>query len=195
MGYHYYPLDYKPYESTPAEYYLQYGEAYKNTIQILLREYMNRPPMHDYSLAPILFLLRQYIELQLKGIVMFCEESRRIISKGKHNIIYLYETTYKAIKKRYGSESLGQPNENVVKFIYSLGKFDDRAQAFRYPEKRNGKDFFGASIKMDSWLHEKIISLPSLNEIASKVIDALEGIEAFVEIQREYEQEYYTNIP
>ena len=192
MSYHYYPLDYKPHESTPSEYYLQYGEVYKNAIQILLEKFMKKPPMHDYSLAPILFLLRQYIELQLKGIIMSCEESHRVI--GKHDIVYLYERANKAIEKRYGIARLGQPNKDVVRFIYSLGEFDKKAQAFRYPETKDGKDFFDSPIKMDPWLRKQVISLPDLNEIAQKVIGDLEGIEGYLDFMKENEEEYLANL-
>jgi len=116
---------------------------------------MKRPPMHDYSLAPILFLLRQYIELQLKGIIMYNEYSHEVIKE--HDIVYLYERAHETIKERYGLDELGLPNEDVVKFIHSLGEFDKNAQAFRYPETSGGKDFFDEPTEIDPWPHEKMV--------------------------------------
>jgi len=44
------------------------------------------------------------------------------------------------------------------------------------------------------WFHEKIISLPDLNDIAEKVIGDLEGIEGYLDFMKENEEEYYTNV-
>jgi len=189
MSYHYYDLGYKPIGSTWSEHYLQYAEVYKDAIQVLLQEYMERPPAHDYSLAPILFLLRQYIELQLKGIIMYNEYSHEVITK--HDIVYLYERALETIKERYGLDELGQPNEDTVKFIYSLREFDEKGQAFRYPETSDGNEFFDESTVIDPWLDGKITSLPELNTVAEKVIRDLEGIEGYLDLKRENEQEYF----
>ena len=187
MVYHNYPLDYKPDWTPSSERYLQYAEVYKDVIQILLKEYMKNPPMHDYSLAPILFLLRQYIELQLKGIILQIASSHEVIKK--HDVLYLYERAHQMIEERYGLDELGVPNEDAMKFIHSLGEFDRKAQAFRYPETSDGRDFFDGSLEMDPWLRDIIMSLPDLNGIAEKVIGDLEGIEGYLDIKKENEQE------
>jgi len=188
---HYYPLDYKPEEANPSEQYLNYAQVHKDAIQILLKEYLEHPPMHDYSLAPILSLLRQYIELQLKGIIMYREHTPEPIVS--HDIIWLYEKARKTIEEMYGSSELGPSNGDVVRFISSLGKFDPKAQAFRYPTHKDGKDFFSESERMDTWLHERIISLPLLSDIAEKIIDDLEGIEGYLALKKENEEEELGN--
>jgi len=71
------PIDYKAsdindYEK--AEVYLQYAAVYKDAIEILLKDFSNHHPPHDYALAPLLALLRHFIEIQLKGIIMHGEE-------------------------------------------------------------------------------------------------------------------------
>lgn len=191
MHYHYYPIDYKPDYEKQAEQYLQYAEVYKDTIQLLLKEYSERPPMHDYSLAPILALLRQYIELQLKGIIMYNEQTHATIVS--HDIISLYEKAHKKIQEKYGLSEIGSPNDDVVRFLTSLGKFDPRAQAFRYPTRKDGKDFFSESERMDPWLRERIISLPLLNDVAEKIIGDLEGIEGYLDIKKENEDAEHDN--
>jgi hypothetical protein len=188
---HYYPLDYKPEEANQSEQYLNYAQVHKDAIQILLKEYLEHPPMHDYSLAPILSLLRQYIELQLKGIIMYHEHSLETIVS--HDIISLYEKARKTIEERYGSSELGPSNEDVVRFISSLGKFDPKAQAFRYPTRKDGKEFFSESERMDAWLRERIISLPLLSDIAEKIIGDLEGIEGYLDLKKENEEEELGN--
>jgi hypothetical protein len=191
MHYHYYPLDYKPDHAKQSEQYLQYAEVYKDTIQLLLKGYLERPPIHDYSLAPILALLRQYIELQLKGIIMYPEETHEPIVS--HDIISLYEKAHKKIQEKYNLKELGEPNDDVVKFLRSLGEFDPRAQAFRYPTRRDGTDFFSESEEMDAWLRERIISLPLLNDVAEKIIGDLEGIEGYLDLKKWNEYEEHAN--
>jgi len=191
MHYHYYPLDYKPDYAKQSEQYLQYAEVYKDTIQLLLKEYLERPPIHDYSLAPILALLRQYIELQLKGIIMYPEETREPIVS--HDIISLYKKAHKKIEEKYGLKELGKPNEDVVKFMKKLGEFDPKAQAFRYPTDKDGKDFFSESERMDAWLRERIMALPLLSDIAEKTIGDLEGIEGYLDLKKWNEDEENAN--
>jgi hypothetical protein len=188
---HYYPLDYKPEEANQSEQYLNYAEVHKDAIQILLKEYLQHPPMHDYSLAPILSLLRQYIELQLKGIIMYNDHTHETIVS--HDIISLYEKARKTIEEMYGSGELGPCDEDVVRFISSLGKFDPKGQAFRYPKRKDGKDFFSESERMDAWLRERIISLPLLNDVTEKIIGDLEGIEGYLDLKKEAEEEGLAN--
>jgi len=191
MHYVYYPLDYKPDHANQSDEYLQYAVVYKDTIQLLLKRYLEDPPIHDYSLAPILSLLRHYIELQLKGIIMHSEENHKPIVS--HDIITLYEKARKKIQEKYSLKELGEPNDDVVKFLKSLGEFDPKAQAFRYPTRRDGTDFFSESIKMDSWLRDRLISLPLLNDVAEKIIGDLEGIEGYLDLKKWNEDEEHTN--
>jgi hypothetical protein len=191
MHYVYYPLDYKPDYAKQSEQYLQYAEVYKDTIQLLLKAYLKHPPIHDYSLAPILALLRQYIELQLKGIIMYPEETNEPIVS--HNIISLYQKAHKKIEEKYSLKELGKPNEDVVKFMRRLGEFDPKAQAFRYPTRKDGTEFFDKSQEIDAWLHERIISLPLLNDVAQKIIGDLEGIEGYLDLKKWHEDEACAN--
>jgi hypothetical protein len=149
-----YPLDFKPDWEPVSESYLQYAEVYKDTVQFILKKYSEEPPIHDYALAPLLFLLRQYIELQLKGIIFYGNWSPRV--EGNHDIVSLYSDAMKSINQKYGTEALDKPNSDVEKFIHLLGKFDHRSQAFRYPVTREGEEFCKKIEKMDTWLYERI---------------------------------------
>ena len=164
MTYYHYPLDYKPEDSTRSEGCLEYAEVYKNAIKILLKEYTSHRPLHDYCLAPVLCLLRQYIELQLKGIILYNECDAHKTIEG-HNIVKLYEM---AQKKTGNSYECPKPNDDVTKFIDSLGRFDPKGQAFRYPETLKGEDFLSGT---DPWLRKKIMSIPDLNDVGSTPSD------------------------
>jgi len=181
----YYPLDYKPEGATPADAYLQYAEVYKDAITILLAEFSEHEPMHDYSMAPVLALLRQYIELQLKGIIMYHERPANHKPRKGHDIFDLYKLANRIVEERYRVQL--EANEEVSQFIEDLGKLDPKGQIFRYPETLEGKDFDF------SLMYEQIMSISRLKEIAEKVFGDLEGLEGYLDFQRENEEEAASN--
>lgn len=186
-----YPIDFKPDYALKSEEYLQYAEVYRDSIQNLLNNFSMEPPFHDYSLAPVLLLLRQYIELQLKGIIFYEESHPNVI--GNHDIVLLYREAMKAVDKKYGTKPLGKLNPDAEKFIVLLGKFDSKGEAFRYPETRNGQSFHDKIQKMDSWLYEQITSLSALIQISEKIFGDLEGIEGYLDAMKEHKEETYAN--
>jgi hypothetical protein len=187
VAYPYYYLIYKPKGSTQSQCFLQYAEVHKNAVQTLFKEYLREPPRDVSSSAPILYLLRQYIELQLKGIIKWIEPSYKIKSGKKgHDIIDLYDKAQKVIDERYGLAQLGQANQDCEKFIKSLGKVD--ATVGRYPETIDEKEF-----KIDEWLQMKVRTLTDFKDIAEKVIKDLERMEGYVESKKNNEQENWAN--
>ena len=186
-----YPIDFRPDYALKSEEYLQYAEVYKDAIQNLLNNFSMEPPFHDYSLAPVLLLLRQYIELQLKGIIFYEESHPNVI--GNHDIVFLYREAIKAVEKKYGTELLGKSNPDVEKFIMLLGKFDPKGEASRYPETRDGHSLHDKIEKMDSWLYEQITSLSALIQISAKIFGDLEGIEGYLDLMKENKEESYAN--
>ena len=192
MNHRYYPLDYKPKGSPKSEDYLQYAEVYKDIIRFLFKKFSEEPPIHDYSLAPILFLLRQYVELQLKGIIIYGKYSAEVIKN--HDIVFLYHEAMKAIEGKYGLKMLGKPNSDAEKFIYALGNFDKRGEFGRYPETKESVAFHDKIKEMDAWLYDRIASLSALFEIAENVIGDLEGMEGYLDIMSSNEEESLANL-
>jgi len=185
MHYCEYPIGWKPKYSKKAYSYLQYGSVYKDAINTLLEKYLKNRPLHDYSLAPILFLLRQYIELQLKGFIMYHEKIHKV--EKNHDILWLYKKALVTVKERYGIQEIGAANEDAEKFIRKLGNFDKTGQVFRYPERSDGTEIFCNPEGIDIWLYERITSLDLLADIAKKVIGDLEGFEGYLQIKDEQE--------
>lgn len=181
---YYYPIDYRPEYSPKAEAYIQFASVYNDAVTILLKEYMDQRPLHDFSLAPVLSLLTQYIELILKGIILHCRCGPHE-PIGGHDIAKLYRTAVDEMKERFAC--LGKANEDAERFILILGEFDKKSQTFRYPEARQGESFQFAEI--DGWLYERACTIPKLKDIAEKVIGDLDGLAAFVELQKENEEE------
>lgn len=187
-----YPLDTTFTWETKADVFLQYAEVYKDCIQLILERYNEKPPFHDFSLAPVLFLFRQYIELQLKGIIFFCTDVSPEEIKH-HDIGTLYGIALKAGEDRYGLEQAGEPNADAERFIIALAKFDPSGQAFRYPETSKGESFSKKIERSDGWLYENLTDLHKLSNIITETIGDLEGIEGYLDMKYESEQEAFRN--
>ena len=169
-----YPLDHTlPWDSR-KDGFLQYAVAYKDCIEFLLEEYEKKPPSHDYGMAPALFLLRHYIELQLKGILIFCKGQD--VKELSHNIAELFKKTEKTVVEIYGKDSIGKPDSEVEKFILALGNFSKKGEAFRYPESKDGTPFSEKLRASDSWFYESITDLRRLKPLMKKVIENLDGL-------------------
>jgi hypothetical protein len=180
----YYPIDYRHRYARDAELYNQYAEVHKEAVMILLSSYENQKPIHDYSLVPVLNLLRQYIELKLKSIIL---KSRRGLHQPiiGHDICLLYNMASEEVRKKYGYA--GQPIADVERFIITLGEFDKKGEVFRYPETKDGKPF--PFDQMDNWLYEQLSDIAKLHRIANEVIGDLDGLGAFLELSQEAEEE------
>ncbi len=72
-----------------------------------------------------------------------------------------------------------------------LGNFDNKSQAFRYPETKQGESIEFA--EMDDWLYDRLYTIPKFTEVSEKVIADLDGLAAYVGIQLENEQETMRN--
>ncbi|XES76287.1 MAG: hypothetical protein ACBZ72_08875 [Candidatus Bathyarchaeia archaeon] len=187
----YYPIDFF-FDGTPkSEQYFVYADVNKQAVELLLDAFSEESTAHSHSLAPVVYLLRQYIELQLKGIIAFNEECH--VVWRTHNIQSLYEEAMRNVKKQYGTDQIGQANPEVEKFILALSNFDPKCEAFRYPETVDGESFAELAEKMDPWLYETITVFEKFADIATKVIDDLEGIEGYLDIMWANEQEGFAN--
>lgn len=186
MSYPYYYLIYKPKGSTTADGLLSYAEVYRDATEKLLKEYLEEPPRPVFSIAPLLYLLRHYIELQLKGIIKWVVPSYKPPRGKGHDIKLLYEKALHEINEKYGLEQLGQSDGDCEKFIKTLGETD--ASLARYPQTVGEEDF-----EIDGWLQGKICTLTDFNDIAGKVIRSLEGVEGFLTMKHETEQETWAN--
>ena len=181
---YYYPIDYRPEYVPKAESYIQFASVYRDSLKKLLRSFDEQAPIHDYSLAPAVMLLIHYIELTLKGTLHHCKIGSHE-PLGTHNLSYLYKKAHEEVEYRFGSP--GKSNPDVDKFIMFLGNFDNKSQAFRYPETKLGEDIGFA--EMNDWLYDRLCTLPKFTEISEKIIADLDGLAAYVSIQLENEQE------
>jgi hypothetical protein len=185
-----YPISYISH-SSKSKAYFTYAKVFRQAINLLLDEFIENPPLHSHSLAPVVFLLRQYIELQLKGIIAFGEGEHKV--NKSHNIQSLYENAKLNVKEKYGLDGLSKPHSDVPRFIKCLSDFDIKGEAFRYPERTDGIGFGELSATMDKWLFEEITDLDKFFDIAQKVIKYLENIEGYLVYMHDQQQEKDSN--
>jgi len=106
----------------------------------------------------------------------------------EHDFLKLYKDAHETVDKEYG---IPKPNPEVVQFVERLGKFDQLGQVFRYPESKEGKDFYE---NIDLIFRRQIISLFEIKKIAEKVFGDLEGLEGYLDYQKEIEKETLSNL-
>lgn len=199
-----YPLNFRP-TANRGDDYLQYAEMYKCTVEILLdvllddEEYnyknlngrVNSLNMHDYSVLPLLFNFRHYVELQLTGLIVYGSyvsdglnkdlDAFLVGARKDHGLTRLFNRLRKL------ERSNGVWDKEIVNFLLTFDKYDLKADRFRYPENRKAEKYFTEQDKIYSDSKYKnfyqIISRPHIlkNKILT-VIDKLENLESFFEI-------------
>ena len=181
--------------------FLAYGEVYKDTVKALLEHFSKEPPseplfdledlddgtydaktgmdvdaqmlpIHALGILPIIFLFRHYIELKLKGFILF--KGGRIKAKS-HDISELL----KQLKTVSKTERISPETEE---FIDELQKWDKNSDGFRYPIDTKGRPFFqGESTRF----LEKINTLSSIRNLIFTVIRDLVNVEGDFDYERD----------
>ena len=127
----YFDLDPFPHDTMKKfDLLLDYGEVYMNSVNVLLDNLKNE--IHTMSPLPLLFLLRHYVELKLKGLILFKSPTSKII--GQHDLVAL-------LKKLKSLDKNVRVTPEAEKWIYLLEQMDKKSQGFRYPFDRKGVKF------------------------------------------------------
>ncbi|MFZ3059856.1 MAG: hypothetical protein WA102_08980 [Candidatus Methanoperedens sp.] len=153
--------------------YQQYAKVYKDAVEVLLTHLKNSGYDHDCQILPLLFLFRHYIELELKGLILFCytispdiEDIEKVIkeARSKHGLFELL-TYLKSIKIRHIEI---KPSDEFKEFIKKFDDLDRQAIRFRYPETKNGDLFYENDL---DYIKDKPFfdDLMNLNKISIKI--------------------------
>jgi hypothetical protein len=169
--------------------YLTYGDVYKDAVDHLIKGQEEDGGPHAYGVLPILYVFHHYVELKLKGLILYkCllsgvnnKDESEGMKKDRHNLNLLWDR----LKKLYQDMPI---QEDAEKFILDFGKLDHDAAYFRYPESKKGKRFIrypkgtenydrnSRTISKD--LHDKMMDLNSLKQQISLVTEYLFQLEA-----------------
>lgn len=184
----YYPLDWIPRGATRAHFYLERAEGFREVIEAVLKVFNESQPIHDYSLGPVVFLLRHWIEIQLKGIYVYASEPASNEPVKSHEISSLYKIATEKIKEFASNRYLDRPrwNHKVEHILYLLGQYDPKGEVFRYPETLDGQSVFRKS--MDSELYDVVMTVEGLTEFCTLIFDYLDGLEDWLDEMKENEE-------
>ncbi len=123
--------------NTKWEKHYDLAKSYKKSILVLLKNEVNESGMggiigSERDIFPILFLFCHYIELALKSLILTKEEQPE---SNNHDLKFLMN------KIKCLHPDMIFSNE-FLSFIDFIDKQDKKAQCFRYPFDKSGKEFF-----------------------------------------------------
>lgn len=122
-----------------------YIEGYKRAAEILAEQVQVERFSLDYLVYPILFLYRQYLELEMKYLI---RNGGQLLGEDTafpkdHDISGLW-VLCRQILTRIWPDGSENDLEEVGRLIKEFSRTDSRSMAFRYPEDKKGNFFLGS---------------------------------------------------
>ncbi len=183
--------------------FLAYAESYETAAKILLKELVSdiNPfeissddpkneslwmRYHEYGLFSILYNIRHYLELKLKGL--FLTNGGEFEKIKTHSLQSLLDKLGNLI----GPQSIP---EEVKEYIRKLHEYDSSSEELRYPYDNEGNRFWLGSPEEDisNLVAQRKVLVKRLQEDFSKVSSQLTNLEYNLDVKREYELESSQN--
>jgi hypothetical protein len=166
--------------------YVLYKTGYKTSADALADHLLASKNVEelDTFIFPILFLYRQFIELNLKWIILIhsdYDKSRKqeVIKSSGHNLEKLWQET-KPILLEDASPKERQDVDIVTNYIEQFHVLDESSFSFRYPIKKD----------LDLILNkERRINLPNLRQRMDELYHFFIGLDAKLSSTRDQEQD------
>jgi hypothetical protein len=158
-----------------SEGWTLYSFAYKEAGDIIAKHVISERSLQDALVYPLLFLYRQYLELEMKDLI---QQTRRLLDINEpfpksHRIDELWAICRKLIGEVSPGDD-GEALKEVGRLIEEFTQVDPLSMAFRYPEDKDGNP----SLPGMSY-----INLRNVSEVINKISVLLEGAGTMV---REY---------
>jgi hypothetical protein len=158
-----------------------YATGYKDAADVLVQRIQERSSGQDTQVYPILFLYRQYLELQLKELIQM---ARLLLGQEPgfpkdHHIGRLWAICFLLLKEVSPDDSLDQLKE-VGRLIDEFATTDPTSQAFRYPEDRQGQPSLPGLT---------VINLRNVREVIGKIAIMLSGAGSVVDERLQFKQD------
>lgn len=168
-----------------------YASGYKEAADALVERVEERSSSQDTFVYPVLFLYRQYLELQLKMMVRTLRHLQGVgldFPKG-HRIDALWTEADKLLRQAFPDESKVELIE-TGRLISEFAKVDPLSTAFRYPVDNEGNPSLPGIT---------YINLRNVRDVMAKIAMLLEGaytmayehLQFKLEMEREYRDESY----
>lgn len=163
-----------------------YSLGYKEAADLLARHIEEHGAGQDMLVYPVLFLYRQYLELEIKDLI---RQGRRLqdIPGGfpkHHDIARLWRICHQLLSEIAPNDSVEELRE-IDRLIEEFSAVDPSSMAFRYPEDKDGND------SLPGITH---INLRNVREVMSGIGNLLTGascqIDEYLSIKGEMAAEY-----
>jgi hypothetical protein len=163
-----------------------YTSGYKEAADLLVQGVEQRSAGHDSLVYPVLFLYRQYLELQIKDLI---RQGRRLQSiSGEfpkhHHIGNLWEVCHKLLSEISPHDSVVELKE-IARLIAEFSAVDPTSMAFRYPQDKDGNP------SLPGMSH---INLRNVREVIGKISIILTGasiqLSEYLSFKQEMEREF-----
>jgi hypothetical protein len=150
-----------------------YIRGYKRAGDLLVNHVKETHTNQDILVYPIVFLYRQYIELQLKEII---RDGFRLLDINQgipthHNIDKLWKHCLGIIKKIWPAQT--KEVADIGDYITQFSDIDPGSYAFRYPTNKDGSLPFP---------NLKYINLRNLSDIMEKISSLLNGVSSSIAV-------------
>jgi hypothetical protein len=116
-----------------------YITGYREAADLLVRQVEERGGIQDMLVYPILFLYRQYLELEIKDLI---RQGRRLQNipgdfPQHHHIVGLWGICHQLLSEIAPNDSVEELRE-IDRLIEEFSTVDPTSMAFRYPEDKKG---------------------------------------------------------
>lgn len=128
-------------------------------------------PEHDYGIAPLAFLFRHYIEIKLKGLILYKDGNFELT----HDISYLLHE----LKKLITPEML---SDETCLVIEEFQKLDENSDGFRYPYTTKDTP----SLQDNKEFLKYFNSLSTFKEMLEFVMQDLTNLEGDIDAEKEH---------
>lgn len=168
-----------------------YASGYKEAADALVTKVEERSTNQDTFVYPVLFLYRQYLELQLKMMVRtlrHLQDIGRDFPKG-HKIDVIWTEAERLLRQAFPDESRAELVE-TGRLIHEFANVDPLSTAFRYPVDKDGNPSLPGI---------KHINLRNVREVMAKIAMLLDGaysmayehLQCKLEMECEFRDEAY----
>jgi hypothetical protein len=163
-----------------------YASGYKEAADLLVHGVEARKAGQDTLVYPVLFLYRQYLELELKDLIRMARRLQDIEGgfPKHHRIDTLWAVCHQLLSEISPQDAVDELKE-VGRLIRAFSEADPTSLAFRYPEDKDGKR------SLPGITH---INLRNVREVIGKIAVILTGASAqvgeYLGYKAEMEQEF-----
>jgi hypothetical protein len=159
-----------------------YASGYKMAADLLVQHVIDTRVEQDLLIYPIVFLYRQFVELQLKEIILdgkkLFESSEDI--PASHSITFLWNECRKIIEQVW-PDGNKDDLDVVEECLNEFSRMDPKSMSFRYPVDTEGKSSLPEGLRY--------INIRSVGEAMQKIASFLSGCSAGVSEELRMKQE------